>query len=198
VWEGLQYPESDFRDTAKVLDGVGLIGTGTVSDRLWARPSISVMGIDCPPVVGATPALQARARALVSLRMPPGVDTDKAAAALTGHLEANTPWGARVTITERGRGEAFRADTTSPAYAVMAAAMHAAYGLDQEIAGVGGGIPLCNTLATLYPQAEMLLIGLNEPTAQMHAVNESVSPQELERLALAEAIFLGGYASARN
>ncbi|MDX6312226.1 MAG: cysteinylglycine-S-conjugate dipeptidase [Streptomyces sp.] len=197
AWQGLlQYPEDDFRGDAKVLDGVGLVGTGTIADRLWARPAVTVLGIDAPPVVGATPSVQARAGALVSLRIPPGVDAQEAAKLLTAHLEAAAPWGAHVEVTQRGSGQAFRADTSSPAYAAMAEAMHAAYGRDLEIAGQGGSIPLCNTLATLYPEAEILLIGLSEPEAQIHAVNESVSPEELEKLSLAEALFLRNYAES--
>jgi acetylornithine deacetylase/succinyl-diaminopimelate desuccinylase-like protein len=79
----------------------------------------------------------------------------------------------------------------------MANAMRAAYGQNLETAGQGGSIPLCNTLATLYPEAEILLIGLSEPKAQIHAVNESVSPEELEKLSLAEALFLGNYAASK-
>ncbi|MGP3953273.1 dipeptidase [Streptomyces sp. 7N604] len=197
-WDGLQYPEEDFRKDAKVLDGVGLIGSGTVADRVWARPAVTVLGIDCPPVVGATPSVQASARASVSLRVPPGIDAAAATKLLAAHLEAKAPWGARVSVEQVGQGQPFRADTTSPAYTAMAAAMRAAYpGEEMQTAGQGGSIPLCSTLATLYPEAEILLIGLSEPEAQIHAVNESVSPEELERLSLTEALFLRNYAASR-
>ncbi|MFC4504503.1 MULTISPECIES: dipeptidase [Streptomyces] len=196
-WEGLQYEEDQFRQDAKVLDGVELIGSGTVADRIWARPAVTVLGIDCPPVVGATPSVQAGARALISLRVPPGTDAAEATKLLQAHLEAHTPWGARVSTEQIGEGQPFSADTTSPAYAAMAAAMAVAYpGQEMQYAGQGGSIPLCNTLATLYPDAEILLIGLNEPEARIHAVDESVSPQELERLAVAEALFLRTYAAS--
>ncbi|MEU1335183.1 dipeptidase [Streptomyces sp. NPDC005865] len=196
VWDGLQYEEAAFRKDAKVLDGVELIGEGTVADRIWARPAVTVLGIDCPPVVGATPSVQAAARALISLRVPPGVDAAEATKLLRAHLEAHTPWGAQVRTEQIGQGQPFRADTTSPAYAAMAEAMGEAYpGEEMQYAGQGGSIPLCNTLSTLYPQAEILLIGLSEPEAQIHAVNESVSPSELERLSVAEALFLRKYAA---
>lgn len=197
VWDGLQYEEDTFRKDAKVLDGVGLVGKGTVADRIWARPAVTVIGIDCPPVVGATPSVQAAARALISLRVPPGVDAAEATKLLQAHLESHTPWGARVTTEQVGQGQAFRADTTSPAYAAMAEAMGEAYpGEEMQYAGQGGSIPLCNTLAALYPRAEIVLIGLSEPEAQIHAVDESVSPQELERLSVAEALFLQKYAAS--
>ncbi|MFJ4033531.1 dipeptidase [Streptomyces griseoluteus] len=195
-WEGLEYGEEQFRSDAKVLDGVGLIGDGSVADRLWARPAVTVIGIDCPPVVGATPSVQSSARAQISLRVPPGVDAAEATKLLTAHLEAHVPWGARVSIEQVGQGQPFRADTTSPAYQAMAEAMAVAYpGETMQYAGQGGSIPLCNTLAGLYPEAEILLIGLSEPEAQIHAVNESVSPEELERLSVAEALFLNNYAA---
>ncbi|WP_052411267.1 dipeptidase [Streptomyces sp. NRRL S-118] len=198
-WQGLQYPEEDFRRDAKVLDGVELIGGGTIADRLWARPAVTVIGIDCPPVVGATPSVQSTARAQISLRVPPGQDAAEATKLLTAHLEAHTPWGARVTVEQVGQGQPFQADVTSPAYTSMAEALRIAYpGQEMQTAGMGGSIPLCNTLASLYPEAEILLIGLSEPEARIHAVNESVSPQELERMSVAEAHFLLNYARAQH
>lgn len=199
VWEGLQYPEADFRADAKVLDGVELIGGGTIADRLWARPAVTVLAIDSPPLVGATPSVHASAGALVSLRVPPGVDTAQAIKLLEAHLVAHTPWQARLELEVVGQGQPFQADTDSPAYASMAKAMEAAYpGQEMQISGMGGSIPLCNTLTSLYPDAEMLLIGLSEPEAQIHAVNESVSPEELERLSVAEALFLVNYAESKR
>jgi acetylornithine deacetylase/succinyl-diaminopimelate desuccinylase-like protein len=194
-WDGLQYGEEDFSRDAGLLEGVRLTGSGTVADRLWARPSVTVMGIDCPPVSGATPSVQASARALVSLRVPPGIDAQEAAGLLSAHLESHVPWGARVSVELTGSGQPFRADTGSPAYAAMAGALRQAYdGAETQIAGHGGSIPLCETLGALYPEAEILLIGLSEPEARIHAVNESVSPRELERLSVAEALFLRRYA----
>ncbi|MER7954602.1 dipeptidase [Streptomyces sp. NPDC096030] len=199
VWEGLQYPDDDFRADAKVLAGVGLPGNGTVADRIWARPAVTVIGIDCHPVAGATPSIPSTARAQISLRVPPGQDAAEATKLLYAHIEKRVPWNARVSFEQVGQGQAFRADVTSPAYVSMAEAMAVAYpGQEMQTSGMGGSIPLCNTLASLYPEAEILLIGLSEPEAQIHAVNESVSPEELERLAVAEAHFLVNYARSKQ
>lgn len=199
AWDGLQYPEEDFRKDAKVLTGVALPGAGTVADRIWARPAVTVIGIDCHPVAGATPSIPASARAQISLRVPPGQDAVEATKLLFAHIEKHTPWNARVSLEQVGQGQAFQADTASPAYASMAEAMRIAYpGQEMQAAGMGGSIPLCNTLASLYPEAEILLIGLSEPEAQIHAPNESVSPEELERLSVAEAHFLVNYARSKQ
>ncbi|MFE9552020.1 dipeptidase [Streptomyces sp. NPDC006692] len=199
AWDGLQYPEAEFRQDARVLDGVSLPGTGTVADRIWARPAVTVVGIDCHPVAGATPSIPATARAQISLRVPPGQDAAEATKLLYAHIEKHVPWNARVSFEQVGQGQPFRADTNSPAYTSMAEAMAVAYpGEEMQSSGMGGSIPLCNTLSALYPQAEILLIGLSEPEAQIHAVNESVSPQELERLSVAEAHFLVNYAESKR
>ncbi|WP_030546260.1 dipeptidase [Streptomyces exfoliatus] len=199
VWEGLQYPEEDFRKDAKVLSGVALPGAGTVADRIWARPAVTVIGIDCHPVAGATPSVPKSARAQISLRVPPGQDAAKATKLLFAHIEKHTPWDARVSLEQVGQGQPFQADTSSPAYTSMAEAMRIAYpGQEMQTAGMGGSIPLCNTLASLYPESEILLIGLSEPEAQIHAPNESVSPEELERLSVAEAHFLVNYARSKQ
>ncbi|WP_406306354.1 dipeptidase [Streptomyces sp. NBC_00885] len=196
-WDGLQYPQDEFRKDAKVLAGVSLTGNGTVADRIWARPAVTVIGIDCHPVAGATPSIPASARAQISLRVPPGQDAAEATKLLYAHIEKHTPWNARVSLEQVGQGQAFQADVTSPAYTSMADAMRVAYpGEEMQASGMGGSIPLCNTLAALYPEAEILLIGLSEPEAQIHAVNESVSPEELERLSVAEALFLQNYAAS--
>ncbi|MFF3326868.1 dipeptidase [Streptomyces sp. NPDC002889] len=198
-WEGLQYPEDEFRQDARVLNGVSLTGNGSVADRIWARPAVTVVGIDCHPVAGATPSIPSSARAQISLRVPPGQDAAEATKLLFAHIEKHTPWNARVTLEQVGQGQPFQADVTSPAYTSMAQAMSVAYpGEEMQASGMGGSIPLCNTLAALYPEAEILLIGLSEPEAQIHAVNESVSPMELERLSVAEALFLVNYAESKK
>ncbi|WP_280316596.1 dipeptidase [Nocardia wallacei] len=196
IWDGVQYPAEQFRADAGVLDGVDLLGDGTVADMVWARPAITVLGIDVPPVVGSSAAVQPRSRARLNLRIPPGVDPGAALKALTAHLESNTPWQARVTVETEGVGAPFRSGTGGPARAAMEAAFLASYGRAATTQGQGGSIPLCNVLADTYPDAEIMLIGVEEPKRLIHAPNESVDPTEIEHIALTEALFLSTYAGA--
>jgi hypothetical protein len=62
--------------------------------------------------------------------------------------------------------------------------------------GQGGSIPLCTVLQKTFPEAAIMLIGVEEPGCLIHAPNESVDPSEIERIALAEAIFLSRLGSA--
>ncbi|MFF2329828.1 MULTISPECIES: dipeptidase [unclassified Streptomyces] len=196
TWSGTAYDEERFRRDAEVLDGVALTGSGTVSDRLWARPAVTVLGIDCPPVVGSAAAVQATARARVSLRVPPGTDADAALRALTAHLEKAAPWGAHVSVDPGGTGSPFLAATDGPAYAALGAAMAEVYGKPMNALGQGGSIPLCNVLTDAFPRAEIILMGVEEPRCLIHAPNESVDPTEIQHMAHAEALFLRRYAAA--
>ncbi|MEW1913768.1 dipeptidase [Kitasatospora sp. NPDC085895] len=194
TWPGVGYDEQQFRRDAGVLEGVALTGSGTVADRLWARPAVTVLGIDCPPVVGSAAAVPATARARVSLRVPPGTDPQAARDALAAHLTDAAPWGAAVEVGTEGTGSPFRAATNGRAYAALDRAMRRAYGKPISFLGQGGSVPLCNVLADTYREAEIVLMGVEEPRCLIHAPNESVDPSEIERMALVEALFLRYYA----
>ena len=195
-WDGAQYPAEQFRSDATLLDGVDRVGSGTIADMLWARPALTVLGIDAPPVVGSAAAIQPRARARLNLRVPPGIKADQALQALTAHLKAVTPWSARVEVEAEATGEPFIASTEGLGVESLKSALQDAYGRAPTSEGQGGSIPLCNALAETYPDAEIVLMGVEEPRCLIHAPNESVDPSEIERMALAEALFLRRYADA--
>jgi acetylornithine deacetylase/succinyl-diaminopimelate desuccinylase-like protein len=198
VWPGAPYPAKTFRADAGVLEGVSLLGDGTVSDMVWSRPAVTIVGIDCPPVVGSAPAITPRASARLNLRVPPGTRTGDAAEALVSHLHAVAPWGVHVKADIEAPGPGFQAKTGGPAYQAIAAAMHEAYGVPMVTLGDGGSIPLCSVFADAYPDAELILLGVEEPLALIHAPNESVDPTEIAAMALAEALFLQRYPAVRG
>ncbi|MEV8234068.1 dipeptidase [Rhodococcus sp. NPDC077669] len=190
TWDGVPYDAEQFRSDAGVLDGVALAGSGTVADAVWARPALTVLGIDCPPVVGSAAAISPRASARLNLRVPPGMDPQQAQDALVAHLEARTPWNARVTVEREAIGSPFLARTDGPGYAALSGALEEAFGRPMGTAGQGGSIPLCNALAEALPDAEIVLMGVEEPRCRIHAPKESVDPTEIEKMAVAEALFL--------
>ena len=189
---GAPYDEATFRKDAGVLDGVDLVGSGAVADRLYGKPSINVIGIDAPRVDGAANALIPKARARVSVRLAPGQSPDDAMQAVKTHLEAAAPWGVRVKVSPGTTGDGFLAKTDGPAYAAAARALAAAYGRNVVHYGEGGSIPLVAAFLEAIPGAEMILWGAEEPLCKIHAPNESVDLEELERCTLAEALFIQG------
>ena len=194
VWEGQQFPPEMFRDAATVLEGVDLIGSGSVSDMAWARYSATVIGIDIPSVADSANSIQASARARITLRIPPGGDATESSGALVSHLRSRVPWNLEFKAEVVASGNPFAASQGGPAYRALQAGLEEAYGKEMITIGQGGSIPLCDVLQETYPQAEIMLYGIEEPQCLIHAPNESVDPSEIEHIALAEALFLKRYA----
>ena len=115
--------------------------------------------------------------------------------ALIKHLSAVAPWHVRVDFEREADGEPF-AGTLRSGFEAMRSAMRDAYGRDLVLQGQGGSIPLCNVFAETFPEAEIMLIGVEEPLCLIHAPNESVDPTEIANMALVEALFLQNYAAA--
>lgn len=192
---GPDLTEEALRADAGVLDGVRLHGSGTLTDRLWARPAITVIGIDAPSVAEASPTLLPVARARVSLRVAPGDDASAAQTALVAHLEAHAPWGARVSVSAQGRALPFTAARAGRAYDAAHAAFAEAWGTPAVDIGVGGSIPFIAAFAEVFPDAEILITGVEDPDTRAHGPNESLHLAMFERACLAEALLLGHLAS---
>jgi acetylornithine deacetylase/succinyl-diaminopimelate desuccinylase-like protein len=187
-WSGMEYPEGEFRAEAGVRPGVEWIGQGSVAERLWTKPAVSVLGIDAPPVREASNQLVPVARAKVSLRIAPGDEPAKALDALAAHLEANAPWGVEVRVERGGQGQGFTVDGGGPAYDAARGALAEAWGRETVDMGSGGSIPLVPLLARTFPGIGVLMFGASDEASNLHSVNESVALDELENAALAEAL----------
>jgi acetylornithine deacetylase/succinyl-diaminopimelate desuccinylase-like protein len=176
------------RRESQAIDGLELIGEGSIPSRLWSRPAISVLAIDAPPVAEAINQLVPMARAKVSMRIPPGQDTQEALQALKDHLTANVPWGAKIDFLSEEGGDATTIDTDNPAVTAWSKAFREAYGTDPVAIGAGGSIPFIATFGDLYPDAPIIVIGCGDPTSSIHAPNESQDVGDLEKATLSEAI----------
>lgn len=186
----VEYDEATFRADAGVLEGVRLAGTGPITARLWTRPAIGVIGFDAPRVASASNTITPRATAKLSLRIPPGQDPAAAMAALRAHLLAHAPFGARVTVREGEAGQPFQAPEDSDGMRAARWAFAQAWGSDPVDIGIGGSIPFIAELLELYPDASILVTGVEDPDGRAHGANESVHLGELQRVVLAEALLL--------
>ena len=116
-WIGGSYDEAEFRRRAGVEPDVPLFGSGTLGERLWSGPAITVVGIDAPAVDGAVNAVIPYARAKLNLRVHPEQPAAEAEAALIRHLETVRPFGIALRAAPAGdAGDGFAATTAGPAY----------------------------------------------------------------------------------
>ncbi len=190
-WAGGDTDEELFRRASGMLPGQPLVGTGRLSSRLWSRPAISVIGLDAAPTHGAVNALAPRAKAIVSMRIPPGADAHRECQLLTDHLLAAAPWGVSVDVKPTAVWPGWSTSPDGPAMTAARVAMADVYGKPTEVIGSGGSIPLLTTLAEINPAAEFVLWGAEDgKQANIHSADESVDLEELERATLAQTVFL--------
>jgi acetylornithine deacetylase/succinyl-diaminopimelate desuccinylase-like protein len=195
----VDYPEDRFRHEAGMLDGVKLIGEGRLTDRIWTKPSIAVLGIDAPSTSEAANALVPRAKAKLGVRVAPGNDWASAYRAIRAHLEKFVPWGANVEVTLESGGEPCVIDATGPAFDAARSAFRDAWdGVAPVDMGVGGSIPFIATFQELFPEAAILVTGVEDPYAGAHGPNESLHLGEFARVCLAEALLLRNLAALRR
>jgi acetylornithine deacetylase/succinyl-diaminopimelate desuccinylase-like protein len=190
VASDLDYDEARLREESGLLDGVELIGTGSLLTRLWAKPTATVIGIDAPSVAKSSNTLVPTAKAKISIRLAPDEVPIDAFAAVKKHLEQHTPWGARVEVVLDDQGAGFAADADGPVYDQARAAFHDAWGVDPVDIGVGGSIPFVAAFAERFPDAAILVTGVEDPDTRAHGANESLHLGEFERVCVAEALLL--------
>ncbi|MCW2839085.1 MAG: dipeptidase [Aeromicrobium sp.] len=187
----LEYPEDRFRAESSVLPGVEQIGHGSIVQRLWAEPAVSVLGIDATPVATASNTLSPSARAKIGMRVAPGGDAAEHLAALVAHLEKHAPFGAEVTV-ERGEiGESYAVDADGPAYDAARSSFRDAWdGTDPVDIGVGGSIPFIAEFARIFPEAAVLVTGVEDPDTRAHGIDEGLHLGEFTKVCIAEALLL--------
>lgn len=187
----VDYPEERLRAESGAVPGLRWIGTGSSVERLWTKPALSITGITAPKAEGSSNTLVPAATARFSLRIAPGDTAAAAQAALVAHLEAHVPWGAELTIRPVDTGEPTRIDATGPAYDAARAAFTEAWdGTAPVDMGVGGSIPFIAEFLDAFPEASVLVTGVEDPDTRAHGANEGLHLAEFERVIHAEALLL--------
>ncbi len=182
--------EERLRDEAALLEGVTPIGRGELLHRLWAQPSITVTGIDAPSVQNASNTLAPSITVKISARVAPGQSAAEAFAALEHHLRDHAPFGAHLSFGSIDLGEPFLVDATGWAVDEAIAAMTQSWGADPVLAGVGGSIPFIAQLAETFPDAQVLVTGVEDPHTRAHSPDESLHLGVFQRAVLTEAVLL--------
>ncbi|WP_026874421.1 dipeptidase [Jiangella gansuensis] len=193
----VDYPESRYRAEAGVLDGVQLAGTGSLADRLWARPAVSVLAIDAPPVADAANILLHEARAKVSLRLAATQDPQAALDALAAHLREHAEFGVQVEVGDGTVGGGCALPTSGPVVEAAEAALSEAFGVPSVRAGMGGSIPFIAEFEETFPDATVLVTGAGDPDCRAHGLDESLHLEMFAKNCLAEALLLQRLAPAQ-
>ena len=138
------------------------------------RPTLSVTGVDgIPPASSAGNVLRPMTAFVLSFRLPPGVDPEKAASAVKKTLEADPPYEANVTFEIESSMGGWNAPSTEPwlADAIQSASKNF-FGRDAMYMGTGGSIPFMGMLSEKFPKTQFLVTGVLGPHSNAHGPNE--------------------------
>ena len=185
------YDEDALRQETGLLDGVSPVGHGSILSRIWDQPALTVTGIDAPTVANASNTLTPSISVQISVRIAPGQSAQEAAGFIEAHLRAHAPFGAHIDIDDLDTGEPFLVDTGGWAVAETRLAMTAAWGVAPVDIGVGGSIPFIADLVREFPEAQILVTGVEDPDSRAHSPNESLHLGVFKRAVLSEAFLLG-------
>jgi acetylornithine deacetylase/succinyl-diaminopimelate desuccinylase-like protein len=189
---GLDDDPPGFAGALGLRPGVEMVGdpSRTLHERLWFRPSLTVIGIDGHPIKGSSNQIVARASARLSLRLAPGQEPDRVLAQLRAHVEANVPWGLELTFTPLEGAPAWQTDPNGPAFDAARRALRAGFGTDPVSMGVGGSIPFVGPFADAFGGIPALLLGPADPRSRIHGENESLHLADWHKLIAAEVHLL--------
>ncbi|KGF20851.1 dipeptidase [Pseudoglutamicibacter albus] len=186
----IDYDEADFRADANVVGGLRLAGTGSIADRLWRKPAISLIGMDITNVSLSSNTIIPMVRGKVSVRLAPGQDPALAAKAMEEHFASQDIFGAEISYKTTEVGPSFATDTSSPAAQAKMWALEQAWNVKPVEMGLGGSIPFIGDLQAVFPDAEILVTGIEDPDTRAHSANESLHIEDFFKATLSEALLL--------
>lgn len=188
----LAYSEGQLRADSGLLSSTVPIGEGPILDRIWSSPALSLIGLDYPSVALSSNTLVPSLRAKLSLRIAPGEAPEKALEALKSHILANNPLGAQVSFGAVELGKPFSLGEASWGKTLAEQALSLAYGEKSVDIGIGGSIPFIADLERVFPKAQVLVTGVEDPDSRAHSPNESLHLETFRKAILAELLLLMG------
>lgn len=174
------------------MQGERLAGDPALSvyERLWYRPSLSVLALEAMPLAAAANQLIAEARARVGVRVAPGQDAERVRDVLVDFLERDPPFGVTVETRVMAAVGGWRTRPEGPAFEAARRALAAGFSREAVAIGCGATIPFVDPFARVLGGVPALLLGLEDPPCNAHGENESLHLGDFRKAARASAHLL--------
>jgi acetylornithine deacetylase/succinyl-diaminopimelate desuccinylase-like protein len=172
----LPFDERRFARAAGLLPGVRLAGERGYSayERIWTRPSLTVIAFESQTIQGSSNQIVDSARARISMRTVPNMDSREAGELLVRKLTRKPPHGARVEARVVRTTPWWWTDPEGPAFAAARRALAAGFGREAVMMGAGGSIGFVQPFSDFLKGAPCLLTGVEDPSCGAHSENESL------------------------
>ncbi len=172
----LPFDEKRFARSTGLLKGVKLAGERAFSvyERIWTRPSLTVIAFESQPIQGSSNQIVDSARARLSMRTVPNMDAREAGELLIRKLSRNPPHGAHVQARIVRTTPWWETDPEGPAFEAARRALEAGFGKPAVMMGAGGSIGFVQPFSDFLKGAPCLLTGVEDPECGAHSENESL------------------------
>lgn len=159
-----------FVDAAKPVDDDPV---EQMLNHTW-RPTLCTVGVDgIPPVERGGNVLRPYTTLALSFRLPPTCDHNAALDAVKRTLEADPPYGARVSFDHAHSAPGWNAPTFEPWLVdALERASQSTFGNSWNAFGEGGTIPFMGMLGEKFPDAQFVITGVLGPGSNAHGPNE--------------------------
>jgi acetylornithine deacetylase/succinyl-diaminopimelate desuccinylase-like protein len=188
----LEYSEDQLRQDSGLLSSTQALGKGPILPRIWTKPALTLIGIDYPSVALSSNSLIPSLKVKLSLRIAPGEDPEQALEALKAHILAHNPLRATLTFGAVELAKPFSLGDSGWAKSLAEKALGLAYGQKSVDIGIGGSIPFIAELERVFPEAQVLVTGVEDPDSRAHSPNESLHLETFRSAVLAQLLFLMG------
>jgi acetylornithine deacetylase/succinyl-diaminopimelate desuccinylase-like protein len=146
----------------------------SVYEQVWTRPSLTVIAFEAHPLAGASNQILDSARARISMRTVPKMDTRRAGEKLVRKLTARPPAGAQVSARIVRFSPWWTTEPKGPAFEAALRALELGYGKKPALIGAGGSIGFVKPFAEALRGVPCLLTGVEDPPCAAHSENESL------------------------
>jgi acetylornithine deacetylase/succinyl-diaminopimelate desuccinylase-like protein len=167
-----------------------------VLNRTW-RPALAVTGADgLPAIANAGNVMRPSTRLKLSIRVPPRLDAERAAAHVKALLEKDPPYGAQVRFDSGGGSNGWDAPALAPWLGnALEAASVRHFGKPAMYVGEGGSIPFMGMLGEQFPSAQFCITGVLGPGSNAHGPNEFLHLPTARKLTLCVTDVLAAHAA---
>jgi acetylornithine deacetylase/succinyl-diaminopimelate desuccinylase-like protein len=164
-----------------------------ILNRTW-KPALEVIGAaGFPSLESAGNVLRPKTQFKLSFRLPPTADAEAAARRVKEILEADPPYGAKVTFEREQASNGWSAGPVTPALAAsIERASKNYFGRSAVFMGEGVSIPFMGMLGAKFPRAQFLVTGVLGPQSNAHGPNEFLHLPTVRRLTCTIADVMGG------
>jgi acetylornithine deacetylase/succinyl-diaminopimelate desuccinylase-like protein len=172
----LPFKAGRYQRHAGLLPGVKLTREKGFSpyESIWARPSLTVIAFEAHPIAGSSNQIVDSARARISLRTVPDMDSREAGRLLVRKLTSRPRHGARVEARLVRSTPWWETNPEGPAFDAARRALKAGFGKEAVLMGAGGSIGFVQPFSEYLKGAPCLLTGVEDPECGAHSENESL------------------------